>query len=81
MFGKVPSEFQPPVINDKYLNLWTKTADGWGPYNGKPHPRDIAPDDVNCKLCWDTGLCAECLGEYGPNCPGLCGDGRCSCQK
>lgn len=33
----------------------------------------------SCRHCWDTGLCAECLGRYPQYCPDNCGDGYCSC--
>jgi hypothetical protein len=36
---------------------------------GRPH----------CSTCWDTGLCAECLGRYPQYCPADCVDGTCSC--
>lgn len=32
-----------------------------------------------CEWCWDTGLCAECLGRYPEWCPGNCNDGTCKC--
>ena len=32
-----------------------------------------------CATCWDTGLCAECLGRYPQYCPADCVDGTCSC--
>jgi len=75
-----PEDFAP-VVNKKYYKKWRAVADSWNPHNGKPRPSEAAPKDVNCKYCWDTGLCSECLGEYGPSCPNLCRDGRCDCQK
>jgi hypothetical protein len=55
---------------------WLRVADG---------ARDVralieyAPLGVICRICWDFGVCAECLGDYPLLCPAECGDGRCFC--
>lgn len=66
---------------NKHLSAWRQVADAFSPDN-PVRPRDVAPEDVACPDCWDTGLCSECFGrgEY-ETCPALCGDGRCHCQQ
>lgn len=62
-----------------HLAEWKRVADAFCVAH-PVRPRDVAPGNVACPDCWDTGLCGECLGEYGPMCPAECGDGRCHCQ-
>lgn len=65
------------------IEEWKKVADSWNIYcdwtlQGK------APSDRNCKTCWDTWLCAECLGEYPGQCPVCSGydtPGQCGCRQ
>lgn len=63
---------------------WSRLADGWG-VKSDYHLEDVAPADVSCRMCWDTGLCAECQGRYPNGCPSCQtegpGGGRCSCQS
>jgi hypothetical protein len=59
------------------MQPWLTAADAWTPDNDTLNPK---PGGVKCAQCWDTGVCAECLGQYPHQCPGLCGDGRCHCQ-
>ncbi len=73
--------FEPAkAVNEKYLEEWFKVADAFCVAN-PIRPQEVAPKDVVCCYCWDTGLCAECLGRYGPMCPAECKDGTCHCQK
>lgn len=62
--------------SNKYLIQFKAMADGWNTRSGYTL-RGSAPDDVECKTCWDTDLCAECLGEYPEVCPDNCKDGTC----
>jgi hypothetical protein len=74
----------PAFINDlDYIHAWMMSADAFTAarpiidpppaylvrLHGRPH----------CATCWDTGLCAECLGRYPQYCPADCVDGTCSC--
>lgn len=58
------------------LDAWTTTSE-WT-------IQSIAPEGVTCKTCWDTKVCAECLGDYPKQCP-ICSDtsheGKCGCQS
>jgi hypothetical protein len=65
---------RPPTIND-----WLLLADAWC-LTSDYTLQDIAPAGVVCKTCWDTRLCAECLGEYPNQCPVCDGTGWCHCQ-
>lgn len=66
------------VIGDRPVRRedWRSLAEAWG-VDSDYTLGDIAPDGVECKVCWDYGLCAECLGRYPDQCPVDCGDGRC----
>ncbi len=64
---------------DAYQGHWFHVADAFSVAN-PVRPRDVPPPDVACPDCWDTHLCAECLGEYGDSCPSNCGNGKCHCQ-
>jgi len=59
-----------------YIEEWRVVADRFSVIN-QNELSDLAPDGVKCKACWDTDICAECLGEYPHQCPNECGDGTC----
>lgn len=63
----------------EYIAAWKEEADRFT----AQRPYILPPQDipVNCGWCWDTGICAECLGEYPSICPANCIDGTCHCQK
>lgn len=71
-------------INDwSYIQLWTTTVNQCTAANP-----DVPPPPAHlirrhgrprCPICWDTGLCAECTGQYPQYCPAQCDDGTCPC--
>ena len=65
-----------PIKNRKYIRQWREMALGLTEQSGYTL-ESAAPNDVDCKTCWDTGLCRECLGEYPTRCPEKCDGGRC----
>lgn len=63
-----------------HANRWMAAADKTNAENPN-YVHEQAPPGIKCSTCWDTGLCAECFGEYPDSCPAICRDGRCNCQK
>lgn len=75
----------PKFINNlEYIHAWMIAADACT----AARPRiDSPPAHLvrlhgrpACATCWDTGLCAECLGRYPQYCPADCVDGTCGCE-
>lgn len=71
------------VSDPNYVKAWQYAIrDYLGPLNGNPLPgRHLLRQFgmPNCKKCWDTGFCNECLGLTPQWCPGQCNDGYCGC--
>lgn len=66
---------------DPVLDDWPILADAWGVASDYTL-RDVAPASVSCRLCWDWGLCAECVGVHSDTCAGDCAGGACpECGK
>lgn len=65
-----------PVADD-----WPILANNWGVWSDYRLP-DVAPAGVSCPICWDWGLCAECIGVDSDVCPAECDGGSCpACGK
>jgi hypothetical protein len=74
----------PKFINNlEYIHAWMISADLFTAASPviPPPPDHLVREfgQPRCATCWDTGLCAECLGCYPQYCPADCGDGTCSC--
>lgn len=73
----------PPRANGRrrdraWVAAWMAAADSFTDATPfiPPPPGD---ERVNCPACWDTGLCAECLGRASHLCPAGCDGGTCRC--
>lgn len=66
------------IIGDRQPDVsdWSALADGWS-VDSDYTLTELAPDQVECKVCWDHHVCAECLGRYPSVCPNECPQGRC----
>lgn len=75
---------RPAYLNDlPYVSAWmtaAAAATAARPWV-EPPPADLLHryGRPQCPTCWDTGLCAECLGRYPQYCPADCADGTCAC--
>lgn len=79
-------QHRPGFVNHPdYLNEWMRCADmatAASPQVPAPPAHLLHQHGLGapaCGACWDTGLCAECLGRYPQYCPVDCGDGMCGC--
>lgn len=75
---------RPAFVNHpEYIHAWMIAADAFTaarPVIDSPPAHLVERHGrPRCATCWDTGICAECLGRYPQYCPGDCDDGTCSC--